>query len=66
MTPKPKPWTPTPGSYPTDTARCPICHRNGIRIMATQPTQPLCTHRHNGDVATGSGPICSGSGKATR
>jgi hypothetical protein len=63
MTPR-KPWTPTPGSFPTDTARCPICEQEGVRVFPAQHV--LHTHKEDGDVATGSGPICSGSGKATR
>jgi hypothetical protein len=64
MTPRSKPWTPQPGTYPTDSARCPLCHRNGVRVLPAQKV--LVTHKTGGDVATGSGPICSGSGKATR
>jgi hypothetical protein len=30
------------------------------------PGRQLYPHKTHGDVATGSGPICSGSGKATR
>lgn len=64
MTPR-KPWTPRAGSYPTDTATCPNedC-RQTVRVLPAQKV--IVTHKTGGDVATGRGPICSGSGKATR
>jgi hypothetical protein len=64
MTPRTKPWTPTPGSFPTDHATCPYCLQTNIRVLPAQ--QVLYPHKVHGDVATGHGPICSGSGKATR
>jgi hypothetical protein len=59
-----KPWTPQPGTYPTDSAPCPICEQENVRVFPSQHT--LFPHKTDGDISTGTGAVCSGSGKATR
>ena len=63
MTPRGKPWTPKPGSYPNDRAECPACHQD-VRIFSAQHVFHI--HKTDGDVSTGTGAVCTGSGKATR
>ena len=64
MTPRSKPWTPKPGSYPDDRAECPACHQKDVRVLPAQ--RVLFPHKTDGDISTGTGAVCTGSGKATR